>query len=440
MNAPPSDSFSSSSQLDLSRVTVRRVGAAVARNLQTDYSALIQSLRPHTGRLVALTSPYAEDILISIAVAQALHCDLLLSRMDHLPPELLEKWQISAVIDSQLQVSASAAQLSPPNADCRILIATSGTTGEPKLASHSLANLMGRIRAAGNAEKGSRWLLTYHPATFGGLQVLLTALAIGCDLIVPESLSVPALAEAALTHQPTHISATPTFWRSFLLSLGNKVRDLSPRQITLGGEIADESILSRLQTVFPGAKVSHIYASTEAGALFSVRDGHAGFPAAWLQTGIDGVMLRIRDGVLEVQSPRAMSRYVNRDSAEARTADGWLITGDLVEQVGDRILFRGRKDVMLNVGGAKVRPEEVEEQLFSLPEVADARVYGARNPITGMIVGADIVLRPGLTAEAARPAVLTALRARLEGYKVPRILRFVDSLDTSQAGKKQRQP
>ncbi|MGH9196070.1 MAG: AMP-binding enzyme, partial [Acidimicrobiia bacterium] len=220
--------------------------------------------------------------------------------------------------------------------------------------------------------------------------------------------------------------------------LGPRVNELDLRQITLGGEITDEQILERLRKTYPGALVSHIYASTEAGALFSVRDGLAGFPASWLETGVDGLLLRIQHGVLQVKSPRSMDGYVGLDSSRILTSDGWLITGDLVEVVGERVLFRGRKDLMLNVGGAKVRPEEVEQALLSLPEVVDAQVYGARNPLTGFLVAANVVPRAGIAEADLRVAILTQLRAKLEAYKVPRKLRFVDSISMSISGKKEK--
>ena len=156
-------------------------------------------------------------------------------------------------------------------------------------------------------------------------------------------------------------------------------------------------------------------------------------------SGARGVALRVRDGVLQVRSPRTMKRYVNKDTEAVITSDGWLITGDMVDQVGDRVLFRGREDVMLNVGGAKVQPEEVEAQLLGLPEVVEASVYGVPNPLTGMVVGADIVLRADLMELDARRSILAQLRRKLESYKVPRVLHFVDTIEVSPAGKKERQ-
>ncbi len=375
--------------------------------------------------------------MVGLAAAQAVDCELLLHRTANITDELLDAWGICAVIDSSLHVKRVEKRKIDASG-FRVLIATSGTTGEPKLAEHAIAGLLGRVRQRARGQDTPRWLMTYQPATFGGLQVLLTVLTAGSELITLTHPSIPGLCDAALTYQPTHVSGTPTFWRSFLMYLGTRTADLHLKQITLGGEIADESILVRLRAMFPDAQVSHIYASTEAGALFSVQDGRAGFPAEWLETGIDGVGLRIRDGVLHVRSSRAMKRYVNRDSGAVMGPDGWLITGDMVEQIGDRVLFRGREDFILNVGGAKVRPEEIEALLLGMPEVIEASVYGVPNPITGMVVGADIVLDADLAEADARRSILAQAREKLESYKVPRLLRFVDKIGISAAGKKER--
>src|ERR1019366_3219431 len=113
-----------------------------------------------------------------------------------------------------------------------------------------------------------KWLLTYPPSTYGGLQVLLSSLMMGAELITVSNPTVASLCEAAVTYQPSHISGTPTFWRSFLLMLGPRASRLQLEQITLGGEIADAHILRALRGTYPAAAISHIYASTEAGALF----------------------------------------------------------------------------------------------------------------------------------------------------------------------------
>jgi acyl-CoA synthetase (AMP-forming)/AMP-acid ligase II len=315
--------------------------------------------------------------------------------------------------------------------DFFVLLPSSGTTGPPKLARHSLARLLGRIRP----QAGAEWLLTYHPASFAGLQVILSALFGGGRIYsLAPGASVGELSGYAVEHQVTHISATPTFWRAFCSALGPSASRVPVTVATLGGERATQSTLDLIAARFPQAKVAHIYASTEAGALFSVTDGREGFPSTWLERGIEGVRLRVNAGQLEVLSPRAMLAYAREPELEA---SAWLATGDLVERRGDRVVFVGRLGRTLNIGGAKVDPEEVEAVIQEIAGVVDARVYGRPSPITGTIVAADVVLDgqrdPG---EAAR-AIRRHASSRLDRYKVPRVIDVVGSVDVS-LGKKQR--
>ncbi len=315
-----------------------------------------------------------------------------------------------------------------PGQGFSVTLESSGTTGTPKRLRHDFARLRGRLRGA--AEEGARWLLTYDPGAFAGLQVMLTAAAAGALLVaVPSSGAgtIAALAQAARRHAVTHISGTPSFWRAFLMALGGT--DLPLAAVTLGGEAADQSLLDRLAEQFPKARLRHIYASTEAGALFAVADGRAGFPTAWLDAAPDGLALRIADGVLEVRSPRAAPGAVD--------ADGWLSTGDLVECRDDRVLFAGRFDGLVNVGGVKVSPETVERRLLAVDGVADAAVVAVPSPITGHLLTATIVPVPGADDAALRVA-LRAATADLPPAARPRALTFADNIPLSAAGKKSR--
>ncbi|AWB07415.1 long-chain fatty acid--CoA ligase (plasmid) [Azospirillum humicireducens] len=311
-----------------------------------------------------------------------------------------------------------------------VTLESSGTTGTPKRLRHEFDRLRGRLR--GVEEEGARWLLTYDPGAFAGLQVMLTAAAAGAQLVaVPGGASggggIAGLAEAARRHAVTHVSGTPSFWRAFLMALGDA--GLPLRAVTLGGEAADQPLLDRLAERFPGARLRHIYASTEAGALFAVADGRAGFPAAWLDDAPDGLSLRIVDGVLEVRSPRAAPGIAD--------ADGWLSTGDLVERQGDRLLFAGRLDGLVNVGGVKVSPEAVERLLLAVGGVAEAAVSALPSPITGHLLTATIVPAAGSDLEVLRVA-LRAATADLPPAARPRALTFADHIPLSAAGKKSR--
>ena len=272
---------------------------------------LAARLGQRTTARIALASQRADSIYAALSACEATRKQLLLLRetfpADH--PNW-RAWGVGCLLDDYLQETPLPSE-APESGQAGVMLMTSGTTGTPKVALHDLDRLLRRIRHSRAAGDGERWLLTYHPASFAGMQVLLTALS--------SRQTASVFTEAALRHRPTHISATPTFWRSFLLALGPRCRELPLQQITIGGEAVDQRALDDIRA----ARVSHIYASTEAGALFAVKDGRAGFPARWLQEGVDGVQLRIRDEILEVLSPRAMRSYLAVASGKTpRKMDG----------------------------------------------------------------------------------------------------------------------
>ena len=318
-----------------------------------------------------------------------------------------------------------------------MFLMTSGTTGLPKVIGHRPEGLIAKAGASAGRDdnRRSRWLLTYLPSAFAGVQVILTACLTEGALVEPAERTPAGFAEAASRHRVTHLSGTPTFWRSFLLAceppgLG------ALRQITLGGEAADQALLDRLAAAFPGARVTQIYASTEGGVLFSVSDARAGFPAGWLGDGVRGVRLRVRDGELEVLSPCRMVEFHAQEHDAPESGDGWLATGDLVRVEGDRVRFVGRRDAMINVGGAKVYPQEVESFLLGLPGVSEARVSAVSSPISGQVLVADVVPAAGDDPESLRQAVLRACWEELPRAKVPAVVRVVASVPVSESGKK----
>ncbi len=315
-----------------------------------------------------------------------------------------------------------------------ILLLTSGTSGRPKIAAHDLASLTGRIRSS---DTGGTWLLTYSATAFAGLQVVLTALFTGGRIVTATSRSIGDLFRMALTHGVTHASATPTFWRGWLLASAGDSAQPPLRQITIGGEAVDQATLDRLARRHPDARIPHIYASTEAGALFAVNDRRAGFPSAWLDHDVDGVSLRVVDGLLEVKSPRRMRAYRSKD-ADPAAAGGWLRTGDLVEIQGDRVLFCGRGDRIVNVGGYKVAPERVERVLLEVEGVADAYVYPRANAITGHVLMADLLADVGADRAAVAAAARAHAERRLARHERPARVTVVDALQIADSGKKTR--
>lgn len=406
--------------------------------IHSDVVRLQEVLSPFRARRIALTTQRADRIVVALLASQSLGCDLLLLR-DHYGRDhpIWKSCQVSALLNDGLSVECTYPWIAR---DCgsRVLVTTSGTTGQPKIAVHSVPALLGRI--VDLKVESARWLLTFHPASFAGLQVLLTAWVSASELVGTSAPTVANLAELLQKYQPTHVSGTPTFWRGVLLVLGDRSREIPVKQITIGGEAVDQATLDILHNAFPASRITHIYASTEAGALFAVKDGRAGFPANWLDQDIEGIGLRIREGVLEVKSPRTMERYLSNPLAHVRTEDGWIITGDLVEKRGDRVIFRGRADDVINVGGAKVNPEEVEAVLLKMPIVKEVRVFGQPNPMIGAVVTAEVVLPLGADRDQAQRAIYSFAAEHLENFKIPRIVKFVPEISTNSAGKKTRQP
>ncbi|WP_245837792.1 AMP-binding protein [Niveispirillum lacus] len=296
-----------------------------------------------------------------------------------------------------------------------LLLETSGTTGTPKRISRPFDAILSGIAVPRDGD-GGRWLLTYDASGFAGLQVLLTVMSGGGTLLAEPGADAATLVRLAAQQQATHISATPSFWRLMLLSGAHPPL----ARITLGGEAADQPLLDALARCFPSIPIRCIYASTELGRLFTVTDGKAGFPAAWLSHTPGPYSFRIWNDILQV----AINGM-------------WCDTGDLVELVGDRVLFRGRNDMVLNVGGSKVNPALAEARILALPGVDDAVVYGVPNPITGTILVADIVASDWRGDEHWQSRVTGSL-ADLPAAARPRRLRLLDRLPLSAAGKKRR--
>jgi acyl-CoA synthetase (AMP-forming)/AMP-acid ligase II len=208
---------------------------------------------------------------------------------------------------------------------------------------------------------------------------------------------------------------------------------IAPRYVRLSGEIADQAVLDRLKAQFPQAAIGHAFASTEAGVGFEVTDGLEGFPAEFVGRS-DGVEMRVADGALHIRSPRTAKNYVG--TADSLKIDGWVDTGDLVELCDQRYYFTGRRGGIINVGGLKINPEEVEAVINRHPGVALSRVSSRKNPITGALVVADVVLADAANDNATfKENLLAFCRAQLPAFKVPALVRFVGKLELTAGGK-----
>ena len=324
--------------------------------------------------------------------------------------------------------------------DTEWVMLTSGTTGTPKMVVHSRAGLVGAIDPAASAPV---WGTFYDIRRYGGLQIFLRAVLGGGSLVLSQAGEPVADHLARLArHGVTHLSGTPSHWRRALMA--PEAALIAPRAVRLSGEIADQAVLDALARAYPGAALGHAYASTEAGVGFEVTDGREGFPAAFLHPD-RAVAMKVEDGSLRIRSTRTASRYIGGGAAALADADGYVDTDDLVERRGDRMHFVGRRSGIINVGGLKVHPEEVEAVINRHAGVRMSLVKARANPITGAIVVADVVADEpfpdgtgGDRQTAMKAEILELCRATLPAHKVPVLLRFAAALAMTPAGKLQR--
>jgi acyl-coenzyme A synthetase/AMP-(fatty) acid ligase len=318
------------------------------------------------------------------------------------------------------------------------VLLTAGTTGVPKLVAHTAASLIAPIEPGAESPV---WGTFYDIRRYGGMQIFFRALISGGSLVLSSAgESVTDHLARLGAHGVTHLSGTPSHWWRALM--GTAADLIAPRYIRLSGEIVSQAVLDNLRAVFPQAGLGHAFASTEAGVGFEVDDGLEGFPAHFAKARAGDVDIKIEGGTLRLSSPRAASRYVGAGAPILLDQDGFVDTGDMVELRGDRYYFVGRKDGVINVGGLKVHPEEIEAAINRHASVSGSLVKSRKSPITGSIVVAEVVLKDGadcrdavLNLAALQRDIIDLCRRDLAPYKVPAVVRFVPALPMSPTGK-----
>lgn len=348
---------------------------------------------------------------------------------------------LAAVVDGARQpgVMLTKRRATGPRGDGAVVILTSGTAGKPKAVRHTWATLMRPARVDAGF-RGTRWLSSYPIQLYAGLQVFAQCFANASALaVVSANRSAAETVSLLINWNIEYACGTPSFWRHLLMFAGEKLKNLAGlRQITMGGEVAPQDVLERLKRTLPNARIVHIYATTELGRCFSVTDGEAGFPSRYLdQPSADGISLMVKDGQLYVRSQNAMVGYDIRSGATADAGD-WFATGDLVDVQGDRVYFVGRSSDLINVGGHKVYPLEVEQFIRSLPFIRDVRVYGMKSSIVGELVACDVVFTEGHDPIETKRALARACADHLMEHQRPRRIEILNVIQMSSAGKTKR--
>lgn len=398
-------------------------GTVVA--LVSDYNfysiALFFALYENKNIIVPITTKIASEIEDRIRVA---NCDW---RID-----LNGETIAIAACEKQGEAHPLLQQLQK-NGKAGLILFSSGTTGAPKAMIHDLDNLVDTYQ--GKRGKNMTFLIFLMFDHIGGLNTLLNCIAMGVTMVFPIKRDPDHVCELIEKYQVNVLPTSPTFLNLILIGESQNKYDLSSlRMITYGTEPMPESLLVKLKSVFNRVKFLQTFGTSETGISQTASKSS---DSTYLRIDDPKTEIKIVDGELWIRSKTQIMGYLNA-SMERFTEDGWFKTGDLVEEAEDGyIKIVGRNKELINVGGEKVLPSEVESVLFQMPDLIDCMVYGEQNPITGMMVVAKVLFKTPMKPSEAKKAVTLFCADKLDRYKIPaKVIQMTESEYTDRFKKK----
>jgi long-chain acyl-CoA synthetase len=300
-----------------------------------------------------------------------------------------------------------------------IVLFSSGSTGKSKAAVHDLVPLLQKFKVSRYAKRMMAFLLFDH---IGGLNTLLYTLSNGGTLVTVQDRSPDSVCEAIEKFRVQTLPTSPTFINLIMLSEAYRRFDLSSLElVTYGTEVMPEATLEKFHGLFPNIRLQQTYGLSEVGIL---RSKSKSSDSLWVKVGGEGFETRIRNGLLEIKAESAMMGYLN--AASPYTEDGWLMTHDEVEVDGEYVRILGRASELINVGGEKVFPAEVESILQQMDGVQEVAVSSEPNPITGQMVKASVKLSTDESLVDFRKRMLQFCKDKMPGYKIPQKLVLVN--------------
>ena len=312
-----------------------------------------------------------------------------------------------------------------------LVLFSSGSTGEPKAILHDFSVVLERHRTPRRPLRSLVFLLLDH---IGGINTLLYLLRNGGTAVCAGDRAPKTICRLIEKHGVELLPTSPTFLNMMLISRMHEHYNLSTlRVVTYGTEPMPEATLRRLTEALPEIRAKQTYGLSELG-IFPSRSPDS--KSSWMQVGGEGVEWKVVDGTLRIRSPFAMLGYLNAPSPF--DDEGWFDTGDRVIVDGDRMRVLGRESELINVGGEKVFPAEVENVLLELQNVKDATVFGKANAVTGNIVAAKVTLEAPEASAAFHARMREFCATRLARYKIPAIVIFSEETECSSRFKKVR--
>lgn len=300
-----------------------------------------------------------------------------------------------------------------------LVLFTSGSTGKSKAIVHDMLRILDKFKVRRNCLRMITFLLFDH---IGGINTMLYILSNGGCMVTVRNRQPDTVLATVEQHQVELLPTSPTFMNLILISEAYKRHNLSSlRKITYGTEPMPETTLNRFHKLLPDIELLQTYGLSEIGILRS-KSRKSG--SSWMKIGGEGMSTRVINGRLQIKANSAMLGYLNAPSPV--TADGWFDTGDAVEIDGEWIKVLGRESEIINVGGQKVFPAEVESAIQQMVGVAEVSVYGESNPITGSIVCATINPVGSVDPKAFGTEVRRYCSDRLPRYMVPMRIQVTD--------------
>jgi long-chain acyl-CoA synthetase len=312
-----------------------------------------------------------------------------------------------------------------------LVLFTSGTSGIPKAAVHDFTRLLKKFVESKRQLRTINFLLFDH---WGGLNTMFHTLSNGGVVIAIKDRRPQNICLNIEKFKIELLPASPTFLNLLLLSEEYRNYDLSSlKLITYGTEPMPLSTLERVKNIFPNIKLLQTYGLIELGVLSSKSKNDN---SLWVKVGGEGFETRVVNDMLEIKAYSAMLGYLNAKSPF--TDDGWFMTGDQVEVDGEFIKILGRKSEIINVGGEKVYPAEVESVIHELDNVAEVTVFAEKNPILGNIVCARVRLIKQEEIKLFTNRLKTYCKTRLQNFKIPIKVMLVDEIQITDRFKKKR--
>ena len=321
------------------------------------------------------------------------------------------------------------------NAKCAgLILFSSGSTGAPKAMIHNLDTLVDSY--GDKKQKQINMLVFLMFDHIGGINTMLNILSMNATMIIPQNRNADDICQLIEEYKIAVLPSSPTFLNLILINRSYEKYDLSSlRMITYGTETMPEGLLNRLKAVFSKVKFLQTFGTSETGiAATSSKSSSSTF----MKIDDENLEYKIVDNELWLRSKTQILGYLNR-SMESFTNDGWFKTGDLVELDNEGFIkIIGRNKEIINVGGQKVLPSEVESVLLGMDEIEDCLVYGEQNAITGQSVSCDLVLKSGVEADGLKILVRKFCKDKLDNFKIPTRVNVVQKTEFTERFKKSR--